>query len=166
MQRVTWVGVRLFIYAIVGNHYNCAEALLRSGADVNIQTHSPKQSTPEFALNKGKMDMLKLVILFGHHLQCLRKTKELRYVQNVRILALLKAGGFTTARRSVRNGTLPDEFLTSQPKGDLNLKHECRKVIRRRLFAVQLHQNVISKVCQLGLPSILEEYLLFGIFLD
>ena len=134
---------------------------------MNVQVDSLKKKTAlDFALNTENEDMVKLVLIFGHHLQDLRKNK----VENERILALLKAGGFT-GRRCVRGRgrfttVLTDEFLTSQSKGDLNLKHECRKVIRWSLFAAQFYQNIIYKVCQLGLPSILEEYLLFGVSLD
>ena len=67
------MGWSPLIYAIVGNHYKSAESLLRAGANVNHQAHSPPQSTLEFSLYTGIEGMLKLVILFGHHLQYLRK---------------------------------------------------------------------------------------------
>ena len=88
------MGWSSLIYAIVGNHYKCAKALLHAGANVNVQADSPNQSTLEFALNKGTEDMVKLVILSGHHPQYLRKTKELSRVKNGKIIALLEAGGY------------------------------------------------------------------------
>ena len=129
---------------------------------MNVQANSPKPSTLELALNKGNEDIVKLIILSGHRLQYMRKYQELDNV-NETLLTWLKVAGFTGTSFVAGRGRpmVTGEVFTAQPFGELNLKAECRKVIRHRLLAVQSLMNVIYKVRQLGLPLIMQEYLLF-----
>ena len=48
----------------------------------------------------------------------------------------------------------------------LELKHICREAIRKHLLKLDLHSNLFVRVPQLGLPSIVTEYLLFNQSLD
>ena len=47
----------------------------------------------------------------------------------------------------------------------LNLKHLCREAIRKHLLDVDPHTNLFSRIPSLGLPSLLNEYLLYDVSL-
>ena len=48
----------------------------------------------------------------------------------------------------------------------LELKHICREAIRKHLLKLDRHSNLFGRIPQLGLPSILTEYLLLNQSLD
>ena len=44
----------------------------------------------------------------------------------------------------------------------LQLKHICREAIRKHLLDLNLHQHLFGRIPRLGLPQLLEDYLLYG----
>ena len=51
-------------------------------------------------------------------------------------------------------------------KQNLDLKHLCREAIRKHLIDLYLHKHLFGRIPQLGLPSIMAEYLLYDYSLD
>ena len=47
-----------------------------------------------------------------------------------------------------------------------SLKSICRKAIRRHLLLLNPHQHLFNRIPQLGLPSILDKYLMYNVSLD
>ena len=60
--------------------------------------------------------------------------------------------------------SIPQYF--KQLKENLDLKHLCREAIRKHLIDVDPHENLFRRIPQLGLPSIVTEYLLYNCSLD
>ena len=96
--------------------------------------------------------------------------------KNVReIQMLLYAAGETLDGPTVtvcdrqRLGVLIDidipEYFQEQ-KENLDLKHLCREAIRKHLIDLDPHQHLFGRIPQLGLPSIVTEYLLYDCSLD
>ena len=48
----------------------------------------------------------------------------------------------------------------------LNLKHLCRETIRKHLLQLDPHENLFHRVPRLGLPALLQRYLLYNQTLD
>ena len=46
---------------------------------------------------------------------------------------------------------------------DLSLKHLCRKAIRKHLLELDPHSHLFGRVPKLGLPTLLNEYLLYDV---
>ena len=60
---------------------------------------------------------------------------------------------------------VPDEILQYQ-EVKLDLVHQCRIAIRKHLLHLDPHSHLFGRVPQLGLPTTLEEYMLFDQTLD
>ena len=65
-------------------------------------------------------------------------------------------------------GTGVDKMLKELKieKEELQLKHICREAIRKHLLKLDPHQHLFGRIPRLGLPSALNQYLLFGRNLD
>ena len=64
---------------------------------------------------------------------------------------------------------IPDEKIPDCLKFDdvrLDLKHICREAIRKHLLNLDPHTHLFVRVPKLGLPSLLNEYLLYNMSLD
>ena len=85
------------------------------------------------------------------------------------IQMLLFAAGETPGGPTVLTG---DGRITDIPKffteltENLDLKHLCREAIRKHLIVVDPHQHLFERVPQLGLPSLVTEYMLYYCSLD
>ena len=49
---------------------------------------------------------------------------------------------------------------------DTSLKHLCRQHIRKHLIQLKPHRHLFGIIRQLGLPSLIESYLLYNMSLD
>ena len=59
----------------------------------------------------------------------------------------------------------PKAKFTSPAEEQMNLKHLCRQFIRKHLLQMS-PVNLFVRVPQLGLPTLLQDYLLFNVALD
>ena len=94
--------------------------------------------------------------------------------KNVKEIHMLYAAGETLDGPTVpvedkRNGgvihiNIPEYF--TELKENLNLKHLCREAIRKHLIDLDPHEHLFGRIPQLGLPSIVTEYLLFDCSLN
>ena len=78
-------------------------------------------------------------------------------------------GGPTVPTEDLRNDSvihmeIPKYF--KQLKENLHLKHLCREAIRKHLIDLDPHEHLFGKIPQLGLPSIVTEYMLYDCSLD
>ena len=67
--------------------------------------------------------------------------------------------GATTAADGISKITIP-KFIEDL-KDNLDLKHLCREAIRKHLIDVNPYENLFGRIPQLGLPSIVNNYLLY-----
>ena len=77
--------------------------------------------------------------------------------------------GPTFATEDYNNGNIihlniPEYF--TKLKENLDLKHLCRQAIRKHLIHLDPHEHLFGRIHQLGLPSIVTEYLLYNCSLD
>ena len=56
--------------------------------------------------------------------------------------------------------------LKENLKDNLDLKHLCREAIRKHLIDVDPHEHLFGRIPELGLPSLVTEYLLYDYSLD
>ena len=87
--------------------------------------------------------------------------------QNIRLnfepaTITLYAAGETLEGTDVKK--IPEELKFEEEK--LQLKHVCREAIRKHLLKLDPHQHLFGRIPELGLPSIVTEYLLFNQSLD
>ena len=76
------------------------------------------------------------------------------------------ANGETALELATKNGhTECVELLNAAADVNLKLilKHICRRMIRKHLLKLDRHRNLFVNIPQLGLPSIITEYLLYGV---
>ena len=59
---------------------------------------------------------------------------------------------------------VPEFLLNNDLK--LCLKHLCREAIRKHLIDLDPHENLFNRIPKLGLPSLVNEYLLYDVSLD
>ena len=72
--------------------------------------------------------------------------------------------GATTAADGTSKITIP-KFI-EEMKDNLDLKHLCREAIRKHLIDVNPYENLFGRIPQLGLPSIVNNYLWYDCTLD
>ena len=119
-----------------GQIYRCAKLLLRYGASINLLK------------NYGYQSLLGcLPTLTGN-------TEETKQV-----IEVLYAAG---ERINERYFQVPNYLKTPE----LSLKHLCRETIREHLLDINPHQYLFGRIPQLGLPSLIAEYLLYNISLN
>ena len=75
-------------------------------------------------------------------------------------LTLLFAAGETVENHPIKVSDYLD------PPSGICLSHICREVIREHLLQVDPHGNLFCRVQRMGLPSALQEYLLYNVSLD
>ena len=161
------IGWTSLINAVVGDHCDCARILINAGADVNVKVTAGiavlknKKNALEFAVDIGNIQMVKLLLLSGMRLLGLKMAKK-RQNKNPEIGQLLIAAGYLNAWRK-KNFQRP---MKIPPATSLLLSNQCRAVIRQRLFELWPRVNLLYVVPKLRLPSLLQEYLLFGVSLD
>ena len=163
--------------AVLWGQYRYVQKLIQAGADVNGTTNFGE--TPIMAAsiisNQIKMDndkykILKMLLSKGAHVNIKEQnanalTKHLlaHSPRSKRISELLYAAG------EIIGTTVPtDKIQKYLPHSEtkLNLKNSCREAIRKQLLNVNSNLNLFGRVPQLGLPYILEEYMLYNISLD
>ena len=160
----TGMGWTPLITAVVGDQCDCARILIKAGADVNIEVTvgiavlNHKKNALGFAVDIGNIKMVKLLLLSGTRLLGLKMANPV----NSKIARLLIAAGYSNSKRR-------DIFIRPKnlsPATSLLLSDLCRVVIRRRLFELWPHVNLVYMVPKLGLPSLLQKYLLFGFVVE
>ena len=98
-----------------------------------------------------------------------RNQKRINYMQMLLYAAGETLDGPTFATEDYSNGNIihlniPEYF--TELKENLDLKHLYREAIRKHLIHLDPHEHLFGRIPQLGLPSLLTEYLLYDCSLD
>ena len=117
----------------------------------------------------GNFESIKMLLNSGAHVNNLSSgsnalkvyTGSSRPVQKDVVMLLYAAGEEV-------EGTTATEVSKSLPheQAELNLKQLCRQAIRKHLLQMNPHQHLFGRIPELGLPSVLSEYLLYDYSLD
>ena len=193
MRRTVWNNTALHT-AITSDHTDCVELLIREGADVNyigslgetpltVASKNPDASSMKILIEAGAdvnmqntsgNSALNTCILF-------RNGDEQVVVDKIRLL--LKAGAHINRKANTGQPAqyvdvswktlirilfaageiLP--FHSISAEGD-SLKDLCRRRIRQILIDKDPHENLFVRIPQLGLPSLVTEYLSYGVTLN
>ena len=147
-----------FIPSRVKDNEKTIKVLLRAGMKVNV-------------LNTDNNNVLCSQILEADWLDNLRGDQNGHVIRCRRCMLLYAAGNTVdgpTVKGSVlgkmKQAPVPDYLLFKDLK--LNLKHLCREAIRKHLLDVDLHTHLFDRVPKLGLPSLINSFLLYNMSLD
>ena len=129
----------------VAGRVECVKLLLRSGAKVN-----------KFNNNKSNA-------LCGHT----SKSKDLNKPPDRTMVLLLYAAGETLDGITIdEDDEITSFVLDYLEKRKICLKEICRETIRKHLLQLNSHQCLFFKIPELGLPTLLTQYLLCNTSLD
>ena len=171
-------GWRPLMFAAEGGHTECVRLLLEYEADADYDgAHNETSSVLELAVCKGSDACVLLLLQAGAEMdEAFTMAIENGFVKCTKFL--LKEGVDREELVGIRNQVKSNEvwkvvaaagadvFYRKKRKAVSSLKSTCRKVIRRRLMIVGDSQNLFHKVPLLGLPSLVQEYLLYNVNLD
>ena len=160
-------------------YYECIDLLLEAGADVNI---TDDYGGNALHINEGRYSghmstCMKRLLRAGIHINKFSKPKGKNAIQTILVIKKyyrdpdldLYAIGYKDALKLLyaageKLDKIPEEIKFEEEK--LQLKHICRETIRKHLLKLDLHSNLFGRIPELGLPSIMTEYLLFNQSLD
>ena len=165
------------MYAANADRMGCIKALVHAGADVNLSNDRGNTALVMVA-DHGNVHEIQVLLKFGAHVNKVRMLdgnsleRHLRfcYPQNEQLVMFLFAAGeiieenFTKERRSDGSFVVP-EYLQKLEQ-NLELKNLCRKAIRKHLIDLDPHDNLFNRIPKLGLPSLVNEYLLYNMSLE
>ena len=152
------------------NVLKCIEALITSGADVNVVNNTGGTALVR-AAEIGNIPVIKCLLkancrinnmagmwrynALGSNLVC-------GCPENKDIPMLLFAAG---EKIHCSFSQRAQNILNLEDLG-IQLKHMCREAIRKHLLDLDPHQHLFGRVPRLGLPELLNLYLLYGVSLD
>ena len=157
----------------------CCDLLIQAGVDVN--TTSARGFTPLMSAAAGFYGPVKPHKNLVNCAQLLLRRKaqinkinvdgwsalttHIRSISpNKTMVLLLHAAGEKIDGATLAVGSVPDYLQNKDLR--LCLKHLCRETIRNHLLHLDPHDHLFDRVPRLGLPTLLTDYLLYGMSLD
>ena len=142
----------------------CIKSLLAAGAKVNtLDINYTKDLTSYFQLRNEKVNTLLQTclstILDKGPRYSLYPRSRCNGACEAQVLTLFFAAGETVDDHPVKVSDYLD------PPTDICLSHICREAIREHMMKVDPHENLFYRGQQLGLPTALQEYLLYNVTL-
>ena len=138
----------------------CVKYLLRAGAHVN-------------KINQFGQNALQISAARTSTIYYSRVDYHNHYGKDVCMLLL--AAGETIEGNTVKRFIFPEydycteyvpQYLQDIRKIQLSLKWACREVIRKKLIQLDPHTNLFIRAPKLGLPKLLQSYLLYDMSVD
>ena len=151
----TIYGNTALILAARQDRHKCIETLIKAGADMNSRNCEGYTALVEAAKRDHRKCAAILVFAGADvNMQSRQGITSSRYVQSEKTRSLLFAAG---EEESVKRCT--------ELYSELRLSHLCRASIRKHLLQMS-NMNLFARVPKLGLPKLLQKYLLFSEILD
>ena len=175
-------------FAASSKNHKCLDALIQAGADVNyVNNHGYTALTQAsiYTMFISSVRCIKVLLKAGAHVNNTDKYGQNAiklYITTHRVskyvvhegVMLLFAGGETVEGRKVERYhfskdvlyriDVPEYILELQKP--FSLKEMCREIIRKKLIQINHPKNLFCIVPLLGLPSLLEAYLLYNMSLE
>ena len=160
------------------------ETLLKAGSDVNAQSklRAPLKNALFYAAECMRTRNVAILLKAGAHINikdskgrnCLQyfiseysndnvgPIEMLLYAAGERLdgPTVLQESKLEPGKINHRKVKIPKYFQGL--KNDLGLKHLCRETIRKHLIELNPHQHLFEKIPKLELPTLMNEYLLYG----
>ena len=151
-------GYSALMIAIAFNKRETLDQLLKSGADVNIVDQRGDTALTMAAII-GNVTLVKRLLQANCQIN---KTSIMVHERGKpeETLRLLLAAGEILDDDEESNETLQDHLQLTDVK--MQLKHICREAIRKHLLKIDRNQHLFYRISELGLPSALYQYLLYG----
>ena len=166
-------GFTALIQAARNGRTHCAKLLLEYSADVNMVDKGGYSALIHAAV-KQSVGCVRLLLGAGviidrniyESMYCLLKTWESAII-NEQIILMLFAGGADKPQTNRRGTSIYWRNLTECLKQytsdeDVSLRHLCRTTIRNQLLVKHRKKNLYFSVSKLGLPPLLQSYLLYN----
>ena len=156
------------MYAVCSEDDTCAKALIEAGADVNIADRKG-DTVLSIAAATGNVKNLLMLLKAGAHINrgsvvsCPAAYRTFKTGLTPVTSMLLFAAGERFGVRDLREKV---NTLFDLEECDLDLKHLCRERLRRHLIDLNPHAHLFNRIPHLGLPPLLNEYLLYDVSLD
>lgn len=128
----------VLFYSIILGNFPAACLLVKHGADVNLREERAYIDNLSLAKKHGDLELVRMIVYAGFNF-----------------------GNMLFDVRSLRNKSGDDEaheFLMGAWSSPLNLRELCRVTIRR-----SMGKRLMSKICQLPLPKMIQQYLALDI---
>ena len=168
------------MFAAKRGHAACVRLLIQYGAYrcTGVSDYNEPQSILSLAAGTGSEACVRLLLEAGAEVEgALPMAVMNGHIQCAKIL--LKAGvrphefkdikKFVGSNREMRKVVFAagaDKYYKQRTQGVRSLKETCRTAVRRQLLNVGEPVNLFHKVPLLGLPSLIEDYLLYNVSLD
>ena len=144
----------------------CIKFLLAAGAKINTLNHCYRKALESyFELRKGRVNtpLQTCLSTISDTSSRLDRNSSFPYFCNgsceAELITLFFAAGETVDDHPVKVSDYLD------PPTDICLSHICREAIREHLLRMDPHENLFCRAQLLGLPTALQEYLLYNVTL-
>ena len=166
-------GYTALFHACQQGHHECADVLIQAGADVNITDTKGNTALIE-ASSFGREQCIRLLLRAGADVNRRNDSSHnalmafISHNCSKNICMLLFAAGETidaTIRAEqwdYNDARFPVPSFLQQKHQNLCLKDLCREAIRKPLIERDPHSHLFKQIPMLGLPSIIENYLLYN----
>ena len=171
-------GRTALIYAVIKDRMSCVDVLISAGADVNLVDNlgnTPYILSCYFGVNTAKS-----LLQAGAKINLVNATREnalqyghlfdsCTYKDKTTLLFMYAAGELidVAALENLKvSRKVPGLDVLFEENLQFKLKHLCREAIRKHLLSLDPHSHLFGRVPRLGLPSLLNRYLLYDMSLD
>ena len=161
-------GSTPLMYAVCSQDNTCAKALIEARADVN-KADKRGDTALSIAAATGNVKSLLMLLQSGAHINrgsvvsCPAAYRTFKTGLTPITSMLLFAAGERFNDRDLREKI---NTLFDLEECDLDLKHLCRERLRRHLIDLNPHAHLFNRIPHLGLPSLVNDYLLYDVSLD
>ena len=182
VNAVNDINSTALMFAAENGNLNCMKYLIRKGADVNACNNHEGTALNYVAIHGKLIQAALLLLRAGSHINVYdadgQNAVENHLANNMfvnkKLIKLLVIAGEKIGHSYPFRGPLAGSLAVRLPIPDylkeqsskICLMQMCRKVIRQYLIEINPNQHLFHRVPQIGLPTMLSDYLLCGMSLE
>ena len=194
LNAVNICGDTALFVALGKANYKCVKALIAEGADVSktkengttalmVAVGGPDKLLDKDGQQTSKLKCVQLLLTVGASVNRTNEKSQNAleyYVETheqvtVDIFMLLLAAGENIETKTIQKMVLDGnnneridlpECLNTENCKEISLKNTCREALRKHLISLDPHTHLFNRIPQLGLPTLITDYLLYSSSLD